>query len=320
MATNLQHKRSSTSGSVPAVNDLSLGEIAVNTTDGYLFIKKDDGTESIVTFKPSSSATQDTVYLDTDTGDGSTTAFTLSKAPRADQYVFVTINGVAQQADAYSLSNTTLTFSSAPANGDALEFRVLDVQTTDVVLRDKQKYFYSITSTTGSVTGTDDNGLTLAYDAGKVDVFQNGVKLIEGSDYTASTGTSITFTTSLESGDIVEIDSWASAAILDADGIKDFSNTLTGTTEQTADTWNVVSYRTVKYILQITNGTDYHATEILLMHDGTTVYMTEYATINTNGSLATFDADINNGYVRLRCTPANSGTTVVKGQRITVTV
>ena len=40
-------KRSSTSSNVPSVSDLTLGELAVNTFDGKLFFKKDNGTDSI---------------------------------------------------------------------------------------------------------------------------------------------------------------------------------------------------------------------------------------------------------------------------------
>ena len=41
-------RRSSTSGSAPSTSDLELGELAINTHDGKLFTKKDDGTESII--------------------------------------------------------------------------------------------------------------------------------------------------------------------------------------------------------------------------------------------------------------------------------
>lgn len=321
MATTLQHKRSGTAGSVPSTSDLAFGEIAINSNDGYLFIKKNEGVnDEIVTFRASSLALEDAVYLDEFTGDGIETTFNLTRSPKADQYAFVTINGVQQQVDAYSLSNNELTFSSAPDNGDSIEVRTLEVVATDVILRDKQKYFYTVTTTSSSVSGADDNGLTLAYDPGKVDVFQNGVKLIDGSDYTATTGTSIAFTVSLENGDIIEVDSYARAAILDADAIKPNTQELTTTTaDQPVDTFSKDLYRTAKYIVQASTSTDYHATEILLIHDGSTVTMTEYGTIFTNASLATFDADITNGNVRLLCTPANSNTTV-KVQRITVTV
>jgi hypothetical protein len=42
-------KRSATAGKVPAVADLNLGEVALNTNDGRLFIKKEvSGVASIV--------------------------------------------------------------------------------------------------------------------------------------------------------------------------------------------------------------------------------------------------------------------------------
>ena len=49
-------------------------------------------------------------------GDGSTTAFTLSKAPGSDTDLIVFIDGVYQNADAFNVSGTTLTFDTAPAN------------------------------------------------------------------------------------------------------------------------------------------------------------------------------------------------------------
>ena len=318
MATTVLHKRSSTASDIPSTTSLALGEIAVNTTDGYLFLKRDQGTEEVVTFRPSSLAYQDSVYITTDTGDGTTTDFTMGTAPKDDQYVFVTINGVVQHTDAYGYTTNTLSFNQAPALNDAIEIRVIETVATDVSLRDKQKYFYSITGTTSSLSGNDDNGLSLSYENGKVDVFQNGVKLIDGSDYTATTGTSITFTTSLESGDIVEIDSYAKAAILDHDAISPNSlTTSTTTANQALDIFSSLQYRTAKYIVSAESGSDYHATEVLLIHDGSTVYMTEYATIYTNASLITLNGDITNGNVRLTVTPTNANTTI-RLQRITV--
>jgi hypothetical protein len=48
MANTVKLKRSAVSGKVPTVTDLELGELALNTYDGKAYIKKDDGTESIV--------------------------------------------------------------------------------------------------------------------------------------------------------------------------------------------------------------------------------------------------------------------------------
>ena len=48
MANTVQIKRSAVPAKVPTTSDLQLGELAVNTYDGKLYLKKDDGTASIV--------------------------------------------------------------------------------------------------------------------------------------------------------------------------------------------------------------------------------------------------------------------------------
>ena len=42
------------------------------------------------------------------------------------------------------------------------------------------------------------------------------------------------------------------------------------------------------------------------------VYLNEFGTIRTGALLATFDADINSGNVRVRATPASDSSTVFK--------
>lgn len=49
MANTIKLKRSSDSGNVPSAGNLSLGELAINTFDGKLFFKKNDGSDSIET-------------------------------------------------------------------------------------------------------------------------------------------------------------------------------------------------------------------------------------------------------------------------------
>lgn len=48
MANTLRLKRSAVASKIPLTSDLELGEIAINTHDGVIFIKKDNGTASIV--------------------------------------------------------------------------------------------------------------------------------------------------------------------------------------------------------------------------------------------------------------------------------
>jgi hypothetical protein len=48
MANTIKIKRSAVAGKAPAVGDLDLGELALNTYDGKLYTKRDNGTASIV--------------------------------------------------------------------------------------------------------------------------------------------------------------------------------------------------------------------------------------------------------------------------------
>ena len=48
MANKVVLKRSAVTGRNPTTSDLALGELAINTYDGNLFFKKDDGTASIL--------------------------------------------------------------------------------------------------------------------------------------------------------------------------------------------------------------------------------------------------------------------------------
>jgi len=48
MAINIELKRSAVPGRVPTTSSLNLGEIAINTYDGKVYFKKNDGTASIV--------------------------------------------------------------------------------------------------------------------------------------------------------------------------------------------------------------------------------------------------------------------------------
>jgi hypothetical protein len=57
MAQVIKVKQSSVAGKVPTTTQLQLGELALNTTDGKLYFKKNaSGTESIVTVSASTAS------------------------------------------------------------------------------------------------------------------------------------------------------------------------------------------------------------------------------------------------------------------------
>jgi len=58
---------------------------------------------------------------------------------------------------------------------------------------------------TTSLSGLDDNSVSLVYSVGYEQVYRNGVLLSRGNDYTATTGNSITLIDATIAGDIIEV-------------------------------------------------------------------------------------------------------------------
>jgi hypothetical protein len=85
----------------------------------------------------------------------------------------------------------------------------------------------------------------------------------------------------------------------------------TATVSQTAihSGLSTSTYRSVEYTIQTTQGTNYHVTKILSIHNGTIAYNSEYGTIFNNTSVGTFDVDVSGGNIRLLVTPASSSST-----------
>ena len=206
MAQTIKLKRSASAGAAPTVSQLELGEVAINTYDGKMYIKKSvGGTESIVEISGAGASAADAILveylytatasqtafsgnddnsaflsyevgtiqvflngilLDPDTdytatngalitltsgaalndylqvfafkkkisdgsvtintfsGNNSTTAYTLTLDPGDENNTRVFIDGVYQSKANYSVSGTTITFSSAPPSGTGIEVEI----------------------------------------------------------------------------------------------------------------------------------------------------------------------------------------------------
>ena len=73
------------------------------------------------------------VSLNEFSGNGSTTAFTLSADPGTENNTQVYIDGVYQEKGTYAVSGTTLTFSTAPPNGTSIEVMAFSESSVGVV-------------------------------------------------------------------------------------------------------------------------------------------------------------------------------------------
>jgi hypothetical protein len=103
-------------------------------------------------------------------------------------------------------------------------------------------------------------------------------------------------------------------------GIRDlialFSANLTtsaNTTNQVLHSLPHAEFKTAKYVIQCVSGSDLQAQELLLIHNGTNVYMTEYSQVlgPSNTPITTFDARISGSLLELLVSPVNSITTYV---------
>ena len=170
-------------------------------------------------------------------GDTMTGALTLSGAPTVDLHAATkayvdTVAGSATAAAASAAAAATTydnfddrylgSKSSAPSvdnDGNALLEGALYWNSVDNAMyawtgsewgsisSTAEIYRYRFTATGGETTisGLDDNGLTLSYLPGKEQVYLNGVLLVRTTDYTASNGSSLTSLAALAASDIVEV-------------------------------------------------------------------------------------------------------------------
>lgn len=94
--------------------------------------------------------------------------------------------------------------------------------------------------------------------------------------------------------------------LTEADFLSNNISTVSNSANQVIDMFSTSLYRSVKYLIQVTSSTDYQISEILLIHNGSDSFITEYGTLTTNGTLASYDSDINSSNVRLLISPNNN--------------
>jgi hypothetical protein len=69
------------------------------------------------------------------------------------------------------------------------------------------------------------------------------------------------------------------------------------------NTFNKTQYVTGKYLIQIKQGANYHSAEVLLIHDGSGAFMTEYAAVWNTAIIGSLDAAVSGDDVNLTLTP-----------------
>lgn len=133
---------------------------------------------------------------------------------------------------------------------------------------------------------------------GSVNLYYDNSKKFE----TTTSGVTVT-------GDIVT----TGTEIADANSLqKSFTATTTSTSATLIASINGSTYRSVEFLIQVSENGNFHMEKVLVVHDGTTAYMTAYGTVHSGSVLATFDANIVSNVIRLLATASSTNTTTYK--------
>jgi hypothetical protein len=116
-AGNIQHSNPivlNSAGRVPG------GEIWL-IVKPYKFVLRNSANALIATYDNISGIGAAEYQIQNFTGTGAQTVFTLNNPSLGENFTFVFINGVYQQKNTYTVSGTTLTFSTAPPYTSSIE-------------------------------------------------------------------------------------------------------------------------------------------------------------------------------------------------------
>lgn len=230
-------------------------------------------------------------------------------------------NGLKLTTNDYTANSTTVTLSNNPSVGDVIEISVKGYASSkDVTFK---SYSYTASANQTIFTGSDDYGIVPEISPASTQVYVNGILLQANVDYIVANTSAIDLSAGTANTDLVTITTISPVSqFVDVSAEIGTSNTTTtGASEHVVDSFGATTYRTAKYVLQITDNENpqYHSSEILLIHDGTNAYLNEYGVVTSNGILGTADADISAGVVRLKVTPTVANTNI-KTVRTSVTV
>lgn len=181
----------------------------------------------------------------------------------------------------------------------------------------------TVNSTTISV---DDKNIELGSTASPTDVSADGggLTLLGDSPKTLNWVNSTDSWTSSENFDLasgktykinqVDVLTPLKLALTNGSILMPNSTSVTGASPTSIGSFATSDFRSAKVHVQLVQGTDYLATEILVVHDGTNCYSTEYARVQSGNTIdATIDPDISSGTVHIYLTSgsASMGSPVV---------
>ncbi len=298
---------------------------------GAGIVLTNDATNDKITIAGGSGSVFTTDFF-TASGSGSALlTYTLTETPSSENELICFIEGVYQNKNSYALTGNSLVFDAGIVSGQEVVVHHIGagvVGTSPTIHTETGNgtaYQYTL-----PFTPPNENYLQVFWDG----VYQNhdqytvsGTTLDFGSSNVPPNTTAIEVVIPSVNGIGTPSDGTVTPAKLSTgapswDGNSNFivgnsyvrsdSTSISSTSATSVASHAVATYRSVKYQVQITQGSSYHSTELNAIHDGTTVYLTEYGTVFTGSSLATFDATITSGNMLLQITMGSTASSTIK--------
>ena len=157
----------------------------------------------------------------------------------------------------------TISFGNVDAlpsqTGNAGYYLTTDGTTASWAVVNIPSYTYVRTNFTATAAQTT---FTVAYTVGYVDVYMNGVKLIVGTDVTATNGTSIVLASGAAAGDLIEVVAFETFNVANALTTSDLGVTVQGYDANTTTATNTqtLTNKTIRATVYALTGTAFDAT------------------------------------------------------------
>ena len=287
------------SGTVDSAQTISLIQSTVDSA--YIGTKVD--------FTRGEFTTQRSQY----TATSSQTAFSHSSIDPTHLDVY--LNGVLQVVGTdYNASATAVTFTTGVDSGHSVTIVERRGRVATQRGLAQQSYYYTTATPTTAITGADDNGVTLDYSSGALDVFLNGILLKDSDDYATNAGTTVTLVSATDSGDLVTLIN--RKGIIVSPTVKNYE--YTATASQTTFTGADINGATLAYSADaiqvhlngiILRNTDYTAV------NGTSITLASGANVNDELIISAFSNPGHN--MELYKFTADSAQTVFSGNDLT---
>ena len=247
------------------------------------------------------------------TATASQTAFSHSSIDPTHLDVY--LNGVLQVVGTdYNASATAVTFTTGVDSGYSVS--IIERRGRVATQRGlaQQNYYYTTATPTTSITGTDDNSVTLDYSSGTLDVFLNGILLKDSDDYSTNAGTTVTLVSATDSGDLVTLVN--RKGIIQSPTVKNYE--YTATANQTTFTGADINGDTLAYssgAIQVhLNGIILRNTDFTAVN-GTSVVLASGANVNDELIISAFSNPGQN--MEMYKFTADSAQTIFNGNDIT---